>query len=43
MVEINIPEEYLTCQDCGTQDKTVIETHCPYAKEINDEHTTQLN
>ena len=30
-------KEYLTCQDCGTQDRTVRETHCPYAYEINDE------
>lgn len=27
----------LECQDCGKKDETVIETFCPYARDVNDE------
>lgn len=32
-------KKWLTCDDCGVKNKTVIHTPCPYASEINDDYT----
>lgn len=31
-------DKKLTCDDCGKQDDSVIETSCPYASEIHDDY-----